>query len=312
MQGKIVLDIEGHKIINYIDAYITEEINENPTLEFEVKDPQAPLLQPEMEVKVNGHTFILKETTATLTNSIKAICRYDTRVFSSKFFTEKTWAKNTLVGHLKKLTDGTGWVVDGEAGGVELPIETHLKNGDDIIEELKEVFGKEILLDNLEKKVIAKTRIGKDNGVFVSKDINLMDAYVKSDSYDYFNVVVPVGKDGLLISSVNNGSPYIKKAHYLGKPDVYQVYENTDISSASTLKTLGQEFLEKEGHTFDVFELEINDLSARPGYDMYSVGLGDEVKILDFRKKHRIVKKTVNINRPQDTILVLGNKPIEI
>lgn len=59
--------------------------------------------------------------------------------------------------------------------------------------------------------------MGADKGAYFIDQLNLKAVNQQRNSYNYITRLIPVGKDGLDITSVNNGKNYVENYQYSSK-----------------------------------------------------------------------------------------------
>ena len=87
----------------------------------------------------------------------------------------------------------------------------------EVIEEVLRMWFLEVEFNTLTKQVIFHYKRGTNKGVYFSSQLNLRKIDLESDTYDYVTRLIPVGKDGLRISSVNGGKDYVENYTYSNK-----------------------------------------------------------------------------------------------
>ena len=59
--------------------------------------------------------------------------------------------------------------------------------------------------------------MGGDRGTYFSNEIRLKLLNQQGNTYDYITVIYPIGKDGITIGPVNNGSNILENYQYSNK-----------------------------------------------------------------------------------------------
>ena len=135
---------------------------------------------------------------------------------------QKFSVKNATVDEAARLAiAGTGWTV-GECNVTKRRNAAALNTTAlGVIDKLCTAFICERVYDTINKTVSFYEKIGEDKGVYFLRSLNLRKLSAKSDSYDFYTSIFPVGKDGLTIESVNGGNKYLENYSYSKKRKTY-------------------------------------------------------------------------------------------
>lgn len=136
-------------------------------------------------------------------------------------FQEFSVKDSTITEAARLALAGTGWTV-GECD-VEKRRNAGMKmcSTRKVIQNLCTAFMCEPVFDAKKKTVSFYEEAGEDKGVYFLKGLNLQKLDKQSDSYDFYTRIVPVGADGLTISSVNGGRNYLENHQYSDKVRTY-------------------------------------------------------------------------------------------
>ncbi|WP_349393339.1 phage tail spike protein [Clostridium perfringens] len=85
------------------------------------------------------------------------------------------------------------------------------------MQDIKKTYRVEIEFDTLNKQIKVYECLGSDKGTYFIDSLNLKSVNIQSNSYDFYTRIIPVGKDGLTIESVNNGKNYVENYQYSKK-----------------------------------------------------------------------------------------------
>ncbi|EIX0107177.1 phage tail protein, partial [Listeria monocytogenes] len=131
-----------------------------------------------------------------------------------------------------------------------------------------------------------------------------------------YTALIPLGKDGLTIKSVNNGLNYIydDEANWLyndGREYLKGVITKDTITNAQALKDWAILELEKVNHPLSTYEVDVILLAEMLGYEPHQVTLGDTVRVvdldMDITLSARIIEKTTSFSDPSKNKVVLGD-----
>ena len=216
---------------------------------------------------------------------------------------QKFAVKNSTIAEAARLAiAGTGWRV-GECNVTKRRNAAALNTTAlGVIDKLCTAFICERVYDTINKTVSFYEKIGEDKGVYFLRSLNLRKLSAKSDSYDFYTSIFPVGKDGLTIESVNNGSKYLENYSYSQKKKTY-LWTDDSYDDPQALMEDAELKLEDLAKPASSYSAEIWDLAkCKPGYNILSFSLGDTITLIDselkIREKQRIKKL---VEYPQDS-----------
>lgn len=189
----------------------------------------------------------------------------------------------------------------------------------------------EPVFDTINRKVYFYKRVGTDNGVEFRKGLNLRTVGKKLDSYDFYTVIYPTGKNGLEVVNPDvPGTEYYPDAggaststliknnvvtnfSYSNKTRVYY-WKDENYDDADLLLSDARLLLEDMSKPMVSYDVKVRDLAAvSDDYSLFAFGLGDVVTIIDpdtdTRDKQRITgRKIYPQNRDQDVITLSNTK----
>ena len=172
-------------------------------------------------------------------------------------------------------------------------------------------IGGELVRDNFNIKLLG-TR-GLDRGVLVAYGKNVQGIEETLDTDGICTRLMPVGKDGLLLTEKYIDSQYINNFSH---PKI-KVVELSDYETEGTLRIAGQEYMTDNKIDIPQFNYKIDflELSKTEEYKNYAVlervYLGDTVTIkhnrLDINLKAKVIKITKNILTDRTEKIELGS-----
>ncbi|WP_405382639.1 phage tail protein [Phascolarctobacterium sp.] len=168
----------------------------------------------------------------------------------------------------------------------------------DVIKQMKRTYTAELVVDSINKTLSFYEQYGEDRGAYFIEDLNLRKASGEKTTYDFYTAILPIGKDGLTIESVNGGSRIIENHQFsdkyklkIWKDERYTVVE--DLLEDATYK------LEELSRPYAAYTADVIDLARKypDKYGILSYWIGDTVTLVSKRTgtrlKQRIVKLTV-------------------
>ena len=225
---------------------------------------------------------------------------------------QKFSVKNATVDEAARLAiAGTGWTV-GECNVTKRRNAAALNTTAlGVIDKLCTAFICERVYDTINKTVSFYEKIGEDKGVYSLRSLNLRKLSAKSDSYDFYTSIFPVGKDGLTIESVNGGNKYLENYSYSKKRKTY-LWTDDSYDDPQALMEDAELKLADLAKPASSYSAEIWDLAkCKPDYSILSFRLGDTITLIDnelkIREKQRIKKMVEYPQEPSKNTCELGN-----
>ena len=174
----------------------------------------------------------------------------------------------------------------------------------EIINQCVSTYKIELRYDTLAKKIYAYEHIGSDRGRYFMETLNLRQLAIGKNTYDFFTVLIPIGKDGLTIESVNGGKKYIENFTYCNKRKattwIDRRYTNPDaLLEDATLR------LEDMAKPYTTYEVDVADLAkqSRIYKTTLDYSLGDTMTLISktesIMEKQRIVSMTEYPQQPE-------------
>lgn len=190
---------------------------------------------------------------------------------------------------------GTGWTCKCELTKKRTITKTNVYTWD-ILKQIVKTYRVEMIIDSLNKNITFVEQRGSDRGVYFSSQLNLKSVGKQAQTTDFYTRIIPVGKDGLTIESVNGGKKYLenhtystKNKTYYWKDERYTVAGNLKEDAAAKLVDMAAP---RVSYSVDVIDLA----KANKKYSFLEYALGDTVTVIDshtgIKVKQRIVKLT--------------------
>lgn len=241
-------------------------------------------------------------------------CQYDLDDWKGNvywdFALDDTFAN--IVNHV--LPDG--WTLVNNSGDVT----THLLELDactrfEVVMKCDELWPDLTALFNNYTKVvtIVNKKNGTNYGAMVARDLNLRKLTYKGKSTDFATRVFPLGKDGLKITDVNQGSEYVEDTTYSSKIICAHMID-TSIEDANELKAAAEKALEEISVPRRSYSCDIVDIAAAlpQQYAWLDMHLFDKVMIIDDTKyngrlTYSVVERTVYPYMPNKNRVVLSS-----
>lgn len=190
---------------------------------------------------------------------------------------------------------GTGWIVGKCNLKKRRTVRISNCSSLDIIKEIKKIYRCDLVFNTLTKTIDVYESLGEDKGAYFIDSLNLKDLSIQGNSYDYYTRIIPIGKDNLRISSINNGKDYVENFQYSNKiktfywkDERYTVIENLKEDASAKLEEISKPY---RSYSAEILNLaKLNDKYK----NILDFKLGDTITLISkenkFRDKQRIVK----------------------
>lgn len=174
----------------------------------------------------------------------------------------------------------------------------------ELLEQIKSDYDLEYWYDTKNKILKVYDSMGGDRGTYFSNEIRLKLLNQQGNTYDYITVIYPIGKDGITIGPVNNGSNILENYQYSNKyKAIFWVQD--DIEYMDQLKMAAQAYLDYYSMPIVSYNLE---LSALPE----ETQLGDNIILVDkikrTKQRQRVVKLIKYPYTPEKDKVELSNQ----
>ncbi len=162
--------------------------------------------------------------------------------------------------------------------------------------------GEEIFLDYL-----AQANTESDQSILFGTNLINLEDFVSEEQI--FSRIYPRGKDGLDISSVNDGLTYLANGITESMFGIVAVTVDFDTESAAELKALGQAYLEANGLASRTLTLTAFDLSL-VDKNYTEIKVGNVIPVISplhgINTKMQVNAKTTDIVTPENSVFTLG------
>lgn len=267
------------------------------------------IIQEEEYIETSDYNYVIKEISLDDNNFYRVYCNPDYEdLYGTLAEVFDCHERNPLQAYTYCLSfiKNTGWTIDYRSTNRTI-ITLQEKNVMvlDMIEKIAEIMQQELWFDTKAKKIIVSDRLGNARSqVYYSNELRLRKLAIESSTYDYATILLPIGKNGLTIKDVNNGSPYLKNNTYSNKT-IIKVWENTDYDVPELLMGAGLDYLDKIAQPVASYKLSLAELG--------DVGLGDAITIVDKIKRIKQLQRVVQITRypdkPEQDSVCISNLP---
>lgn len=268
-------------------------------------------IEPEFYVETPEDEFVIKEKSVSTDGFLQFTAALNLEGLEAKPWASFSVKDSTIDDAARLALAGTGWTV-GECTVTKKRNAGMLQvSALQIIGKLCTAFMCECVYDTKNKTVSFYDTAGEDRGVYFMRAMNLKRLTKKSESYDYYTRLIPIGADGLTIEEVNGGKNYLENHQYSDKVKTY-IWKDESYTDAQAMKEDGEKKLEDLSKPRDSYSVEVIDLAKqKPGYSVLSFRLGDVVHLIDaetrINSRQRIMKLTEYPQEPEKNKCELSN-----
>lgn len=303
-------------LAHYKDRNIVSVLSTgDKTLNFKYPMSLAQNLKEESYIRTKTDEYVIKQT-KTNNEYLEVTATLNVEELEGKSFESFSSNTKTIKDCLTTMFTGTGWSVGYCDVTKKRTIVGTYKNAWTLLQECINTYSCEIEIDTINKIINIYSQRGSDKGVFMIDGVNIKALNIQGSSYDFYTRLIPIGKDGLNISSINNGKKYIENYSYSSKvkttywkderyTDVNHLYEDAVIK------------LGEISQPVESYEVNLYDLAKmNPKYKAYEFDLGDIVilksKAKNVKLKNRIVKYTDYPENPQNNKVEVSTTKITL
>nr|DAS24853.1 MAG TPA: tail protein [Caudoviricetes sp.] len=292
----------------YNDANIVFEINKLQVLSFEIPKWHLKYFELEGYIETKEQNFVIKEI-AERSDCYEITCFQDVEVFQI-FHKQKTYATKSVDFMLNDLLP-SGWQLINKADSRKRTVTGNDIDGYELIQKIVKTFEVEIIFDNKKKTLTVGNELMQDIGTYFTKELNLQEIFLTSESHELITRIIPIGNDNLGIESVNNGKNYIENTTNSKKIKTLY-WEDNRYTNVQSLFEDAQKKLDQLSKFKRTYETKVIDLSKTLQYKFLKADIGDLVYLINSdtktKEKFRITKLKRYINETLKNEITLGNK----
>lgn len=292
----------------YNNANVIFEINKLQVLSFEIPKWHLKFFELEGYIETKEQNFVIKEI-AERSDCYEITCFQDVEVFQI-FHKQKTYATKTVDFMLNDLLP-SGWQLINKADARKRTVTGNDIDGYELIQKIIKTFEVEIIFDNKKKTLTVGNELMQDIGTYFTKELNLQEIFLTSESHELITRIIPIGNDNLGIESVNNGKNYIENTTNSKKIKTLY-WEDNRYTNVQSLFEDAQKKLDQLSKFKRTYETKVIDLSQTLQYKFLKADIGDKVTLINndtkVKEKFRITKLKKFINDTLRNEITLGNK----
>ena len=205
------------------------------------------------------------------------------------------------------LSQAPSWSVEyNSQNNTQITYQIDNKNGFEMIRQIASDNEQEVWFDTKNRVVRVYDQMGSNRGQYYSNELSLKQLKKQSNTYEYYTVLYPYGKDGLNISEINGGKKYLSDYTYSNK-QIEKVLVDESLEYVEDVLRWGQGMLEEHSQPKSSYQLKLMDIG--------DVGLGDTIILVDklkrIKQKQRVVKIVKWPFEPEKSTLDISNIQID-
>lgn len=282
------------------------------TFEYPASGALVDLLKEEYYIRTKTDEFVLKAVEkGEQFNRYTAVLNVEElegAVFPYGFESDE----QTIQVCLEFAFEGTGWHVGACTVTKKRTIdEQESVTAWDVLQKCLTTYRCECIIHSLTKTIDIYNRIGSARGCYFIEGLNLRKISLKSDTYDFYTRIYPIGKDGITPEWLI-GKDYIDNFQYSSKIKAY-VWKDERYTNTTSLVEDATAKIEEMSRPYKAYTAEVVDLAkASEEYkDILSYGIGDTVTLVSkktrTKEKQRIVKITEYPEQPEKNTVEISN-----
>lgn len=300
---------------NVFDLKITKEIGGMEELTFFIpaNSPEAQMVQLEGYIVPEGEQIFVIRELNTHGKDIEVYCMLAIETLYGYCWSEVAKQGVNLVEAFEYVLKHTGWKFVNRTSTPARTRDIYIQNQTvwEALKVLCEVYFIEMTVDTHTHTITAYDSVGQDNGVFFISDMNLVNFRKDTNTHKLITRLIPIGKDGLNIMSVNGGKDYIDNNTYSDKL-LYGLWMQSAYTNPTQLKEDATKWLAEYAKPYITYNIDIIDLYRLNGNQLFKFNVGDGVTIFDKVTEEKVSQRVVKIEiYPQDptrNTLELSNK----
>lgn len=310
-------DINHNKIsplTKYKDLKIERELTGEEVLSFSYPYAKSEEIKEEAYIRTKKQEFVIKEIDDS-GEWINVIAKVNLETIKGHTIDRIDVSNTRLDNALGLALTGTGWTIVVQDGSKRRTIRKANCSVYNVLEEIAKVYKVEYRFDVINKTLYAYNSRGSDKGSYFSDELNLRKLSIKSNSYDYCTRIIPIGKDGLTIKSINNGKNYVENHQYSNKviTIIWEDNRYTDVQSLMEDAILKLEELSKPIKSYSADIIDLAKLNEKYK-DILDYDLGDTITLLSrdkkINEKQRIVKIVEYPDEPERNTCEIANRTL--
>ncbi len=279
-------------LTQYKDLYIEKVLDYgDKTLGFSADQSVVDKIQLEDYIITKTDEYVIKQINDSDNNFYDIVAKLNIDALEGNALQKFETVEQTALITANLALAGTGWRCECDIKKKRTIRMTNISSWD-VLKKIADTFRLEMIVDSLDKKIIFKEKIGEDKGCYFTDQLNLISLSSQSDTTDFYTRILPLGKDGMTIESVNDGSMYLENHTYSDKNKTY-IWKDERYTVPESLKEDAKSKLEELACPYTAYTCKLLDLDNE-------CNIGDVITIIDKQKHTRIKQRIVKMKRYPD------------
>lgn len=211
-----------------------------------------------------------------------------------------------------------GWtVIDADLVSIRRTLDMERVTAYDLVMQAADTYGVCYQWSTQSKTVrVIKPELNQPSGVYLTPELNITDKALKGSTSALYTRLYPYGKDGLDITSVNDGKAYVEDLSYTDRI-ICASWTDERYTIAQSLKDDAIEKVKAAARPVRSYTFTVRDVAAEnPQYDFLSMGLYQIAALLDpdhnTRTDHMIVDYKEYPLSPMSNVVTLSSVAAKI
>lgn len=300
-------------LTSYRDLKLEQEINTDDTLYFFMpsSDTNTAFMVEECYIQTPENEYVIKEVNNNEEDWVEFVCKINLEVLKGSDIAHFETVTQTCTNAVNLALVGTTWTI----GTCDVTKKRTVRKVNcsvyEVLKEIQNIYGCEMTFDSVNKKINIYQKLGTDKGVYFTDQLNLKELTVQRNSYSYITRLIPIGKDDLRISSVNDGLEYVSNHQYSSKI-ITAYWEDNRYTIAQDLKEDAIDRLAYLSIPYKSYKADIYDLAhISSEYGILDYKLGDTVyllsKMTNTKEVQRIIKLVRFLDEPEKNTCDISN-----
>ena len=310
---------EAHPLtdISADSFYIDHVYGGLDTLSFDVS-PQHPLYTAcaeEAQLLYGDNAYRIK-TINERTDTSTVSCTLDLDVLKRSYYPAYKSETQLLSAVLSEVLPDWN-VIDAGLVSIRRTLDMERVTAYDIVMQAANTYGVCYQWSTQSKTIrVIKPELNQPSGVYLTPELNITDKALKGSTSALYTRLYPYGKDGLDITSVNGGKPYVEDLSYTNRV-ICASWTDERYTVAQSLKDDAIEKLKTAARPVRSYTFTVRDVAAQnPEYDFLSIGLYQIAALLDpdhnTRTSHMIVGYKEYPLSPMNNVVTLSSVAAKI
>ena len=281
-------------LVKYENLYVEEVLDYgDKTLGFSIPKNLAGKIELEDFIRTKTDEFVIKQMNTNDNGEYDIVAKINIDELEGASFQSFETVEQTATDTANLALAGTGWTCECN---VKKKRTVRMTNSSawDILKKIADTFMLEMVIDSLNKKIIFQEKIGEDKGVYFTDELNLVSLTIQSNSSDFYTRILPLGKDGLTIESVNGGSKLLENHTYSSKDKTF-IWKDERYTVPESLKEDAIAKLEELATPYTSYSCKIVDLANTKKIKAYEYKIGDVITIINKETRTRIKQRIVKL-----------------